>query len=389
MVEYDSYREGCIAFLQKLVQTPSVNGEQGEKDISQVIAEEARKLGLPFKTEYENPERPNVFVGEGFENDKNLLLVAHTDTVSVGDVNSWENNPFSGLIKGDRLYGRGAVDCKGGIALSLYVLKILKDLGKLDAAKFVGVADEESGGDSPLGLKSLLAKGLKARGAVYTYGGGDSYSRLTIGHRGWIRLWISSFGESTHTGSTSWHKRIKGENAIDGIVDLLVGLRDYELPQQNPYFPDLGFTLTPTMIEGGRGESIVPDHCKLLIDIRTLPEHNNKQIIDDLTKLVGKLSKDKKRFEVTIKNNVSAALTDPGCSLVQKAKELSQTIFGEEPQLVGSGPGNESYMLINNGIPTIVGFGPLGGNSHSPNEYADLSSINNSLKFLTELALQS
>lgn len=163
MIEYSQYKEDCVRFLQKLVQTPSVNGREGEKAVVDLIVEEAERLNLPHKIYTKNASRPNIFVGEGFSNNDNLLLVAHMDTVPEGNPDRWEVQPFAGAIQENRLYGRGAVDCKGGIALSLYTLKILQDSGKSGAAKFVAVVDEESGADSELGLRYLLEQGLRAR----------------------------------------------------------------------------------------------------------------------------------------------------------------------------------------------------------------------------------
>jgi succinyl-diaminopimelate desuccinylase len=386
-MEYSQYVEDCTKFLQKLVQTPSINGKNNEDKVARLIVEEARRLGLPTRLVAKDSSRPNIFVGNRFEDDSSLLLVAHLDTVPEGDPTKWEHEPFSGRIADNKLFGRGAVDCKGGIALSLYTLKILADQGKLDRAKFVGGVDEESGADSKLGLMYVLDQGLKARGAVYTYGGGKSHDSLTIGHRGVIRLWITCTGESIHSGSKEWQDHVRGENAIEGVTRLLTNLRDFNMPGENQYFPGYGFVLTPTMIEGGKGESIVPDECKVLLDIRTLPEHKAEEIIERIKQAIDELTEGKRAFKVDVKNNVSGALTDPESWIVKEAVRLNQQIFGNEPKLSGSGPANEGYMLINAGIPTITGYGPLGANYHSANEYADLNSIEQHLRFLTELAL--
>ena len=388
-MDYSKYKDGCIVFLQRLIQTPSVNGKNNENAIVKFIEDEAKKLNLPFKIISKDLSRPNIFVGNDFESDKNLLLIAHLDTVPEGNPEKWHYPPFSATIQDDKLYGRGAVDCKGGIAISIYTLKILSDMGKLDAAKFVGVVDEESGADSKLGLMYLLEKGLKAKGAIYTYGEDEKYNSLTIGHRGLIRLWVTCLGESVHSGTREWQDRKKGENAIEGINELLNEMKNLTIPGENKYFPGYRFVLTPTLIEGGKGESIVPDEAKVLFDIRTLPEHNNDEIIKKITEITEKLSTNKRKFKVNVKNNIPAALTDPESEIIKKALRLNKDIFKVESKISGSGPANEGYMLIKRGIPTIMGYGPLGENYHAPNEYADIASIEQSLRFLTEISLLS
>jgi len=387
MVDYSAYKTDCVSFLQKLIQTPSVNGKNPEKDIVKVIADEAKKLGLSYKIIEKEKNRPNIFVGDSFTSNKNLLLVAHIDTVPEGNRDAWDHSPFSGKISDNKVYGRGAIDCKGGIAVSLYTLKALKDIGKADHAKFVGVADEESGADSDFGLRYVLSQGLKAKGAVYTYGNSKPPTHVIIGHRGLIRLWVTCIGESTHSGSSDWQNRKKGENAIDGIAEFVNELSKIKISATNKYFPGYKFVFTPTILEGGVGESIVPDKAKVLVDIRTLPDVPSGEIIKKIKLITRKLSKGKRKYEIEIKNNLPAVLTNPKESIVKSAQKLTKEIYGSQVGLKGSGPANESYMLITKNIPTITGYGPIGNGFHSSNEHAEISSIEKSLAFLSELAL--
>lgn len=380
-----TYQKDCIDFLQRLVRTRSVNGADNEAGIVQVIADEAEKLGLPYQVIAKDNARPNIFVGQDFAGKDAVLLVAHLDTAPTGDESAWQHPPFGAMIKDNKLYGRGAIDCKGGIAISLYVLKILADAGKLHLAKFVGVADEESGADSTLGLMHLLKSGLNAKEAVYTYGGESGHHRLTIGHRGLIRLWVTCHGESAHSGSREWQDGQRGANAITGITELLNALQDFTMPGENKYFPGYHFVLTPTIVTGGSGESIVPDHAKVLLDIRTLPEHNNQAIIDKITHIADRLATKKRHYNIAVKNNIPGALTDPDSSIVKRALKLNNEIWGIDSILSGSGPANEGYMLVKHGIPTITGYGPHGGNFHAVDEYAELDSIEPLLNLLTRL----
>lgn len=382
-----AYHSECVQFLQKLIQTPSVNLEIPEAAIVKVIEEEAKKLELPYQIFEKAKGRPNIFVGnpESFSSKNSLLLVAHTDTVPVGDASKWKFSPFSGEIDKNRLYGRGAVDCKGGIALSLYALKILKDSGQLHRAKFLGVADEESGASSDLGLKYVLEQGLDARGAIYTYGGGDDlYQSLNIGHRGVVRAQVTFTGESVHSGSIAWQNRTQGSNAIDPLIKFIQSMNELDFQEENPYFPGYRFTSTPTILNAGIGESIVPDRSAVLYDIRTLPGQTGDKIIKKIEEIAR--NKSTLGFKVETKTNVPAALSDPHAPFIQRITRLHKDIFGNEPVITGSGPANESYMLIERGIPAVAGYGPKGGGFHALNEYADIETLKNSLQFLVCLA---
>ncbi|MBI4130284.1 M20 family metallopeptidase, partial [Candidatus Roizmanbacteria bacterium] len=161
-----TYEQDLVDFIKELVRTPSVNGTHTEKAITTLIAERARTLGLPHELIALDAERPNVFVGTNFSRKSGLLFVAHLDTVPVGDEKKWKYTPFAAEIEDGKLFGRGAIDCKAGIALSIYALKILRDIGKPELAKFAGVVDEESGADSKLGARYLLDNGLNAQAAI-------------------------------------------------------------------------------------------------------------------------------------------------------------------------------------------------------------------------------
>jgi acetylornithine deacetylase/succinyl-diaminopimelate desuccinylase-like protein len=386
-IDYDKYTKDCAAFLQKLIQTPSVNGKDDEKAVAALIVQEAEKLGLPTRVIEDEPGRPNVFVGEGFESADNLLLVAHCDTVPVGDESKWQYSPFSGEIVEDKLYGRGAIDCKGGLAISLYTLKILKDRGQGHLAKFLSGVDEESGADSQFGIRAALRQGLKAKAAVYTYGGAQK-NELTIGHRGLIRLWVTCHGETAHSGSREWQDGTKGESAISGIMSLLDELKKVSTENNNDFFPGYKTVITPTMIKGGEGESLVPGQAEVLLDIRTLPG-DNERLMAQIEEITKKLSSDKRTYSICVKNNIPAVVTDSESAIVQEAIKLKTKIYGfQNLALKGSGPANESYMLVEAGIPTIVGFGPRGEGFHSANEYAEVSSIKQSLEFLVSLSRQ-
>ena len=387
MIESRKYINDCISFLKQLVQTPSVNGKHFEEAIVQVIHREAEKQGLPAEIVAKDPQRPNIVVGGRLEDSHPLLLVAHTDTVTEGASHLWKFPPFSGHQEGMRLYGRGAIDCKGGVALSMSVLKALRDMNQLHRAKFVGVCDEESGASSPLGLGYLLEQNLKAEGAIYTYGrhGGVTES-INIGHRGVLRVWVIFYGESVHSGSLTWQNATRGKNAIDALGRFLGKMQSFSLPGESRYFPGYRLIATPTQLVAGIADSIVPDEAKVLFDIRTLPEHTTENVLEEIHAIAQQCCP-KFSYQIQPKFEVPAVLSPPDSPFIQTVQKIHQECFDIFPSLKGSGPANESYMLIKRGIPTIAGYGPSGEGAHSPNEYADIDSLEKSFHFLLKLAL--
>lgn len=379
-----AYKKDLVDFLKKLVKTPSVNGKDNEKEIANLIAKKAKQLNLPQKLIALDKDRPNIYVGENFDKKTGLLFIAHLDTVPTGDEKKWKHAPFGAKVENGKLYGRGAIDCKAGIALSIYTLKILSDLKRSKVAKFAGVVDEESGADSKLGARFLLEKGLNAKAAIYTYPGVET---ITIGHRGGVRLWIEATGEAVHTGSKSWQDKQKGANAIEAISQLIRLLPNIKMEGHHPAFPGYGFVITPTLIEGGSGESIVPDKARVLVDARLLPNNDNNKYIKSVMRLTKKLESEKVKFNVTIKNNVPAVVISPKEKIVKILRSLDQDVMGIKPEVRGCGPWNEGYMFIGKGIPTVCGFGAEGDGVHSADEHLKLETLPKVLEMYVRAAI--
>lgn len=366
------YRDDLVDFVCDLVKTPSVNGENPEEAVASLILKKSQDLLLPARIVAKNKKRPNVFVGEDFSSKNGILFVAHIDTVPVGDIGGWKHDPLGAEVKGGKLFGRGAIDCKVGIALSVYTLKVLKDLGYGNSASFIAVSDEESGADSDIGTKYLLSQGLMAKSAIYTYPGFDT---VTIGHRGLVRVWVNVKGESAHTGSLSWQRGERGASAIEAMAKFISALSEVKMPGTNKDFPGFTFKHTATIIEGGSGESIVPDKARVLVDARLLPGHSNEKYISKIKKLAQKFSSKKVSLDIEVKTNVHGVVIPRDERIVNILVRLDREVMGIAPEVRGCGPANEGYMLVEAGIPTICGFGAGGDGSHSANEYVELDTL--------------
>jgi excisionase family DNA binding protein len=380
------YLDQTIEFLRELIQTPSVNGVHPEKDIAELIVSQAKQLDLPAFTIWKNRERPNVFVGNSFSEKDSFLYVAHLDTVTQGDEAKWTSSPFQATIRENRLYGRGAADCKAGIAMSIFALKILKDLDLLSLAKFVGGSDEEAGAQSDIGLPFVIEKGLRANAAIYTYPG---YNTISLGHRGLIRQIITCKGEQVHTGLSEWANKTKGKNAIEGIVRFINEIEKIPLNATHKKFTIVKSTQTVTLINGGVGESIVPDHASIMLDTRLLPTINHERYLQRIRKICTDLQKKHGfQYEILIKNNGAASLISEREPVVKILDKLAHELFSVEPAHKGRGPFNESGLLNAHGIPTVGGFGVRGENVHGIDEYIELADIPKILEIYVQTAIE-
>lgn len=164
----DSQKNELFELLSSLVKinSESFKSHGNEEEIARYLFGLCEDLGL--ETEIYSPldvdgftEHPDYMEGRGLENrynvsavwrgkeDKNgLMLMAHTDTVEIGDINNWNFDPLSGEIKDGKIFGRGSCDDKYAIATVLFVIKLLKEQGFVPKTNliFSAYCDEEYGG---------------------------------------------------------------------------------------------------------------------------------------------------------------------------------------------------------------------------------------------------
>jgi len=379
LVEAEQYAGQMTSFLQDLVRIPSVNGRDTERAVAERIVEEGKKLGLKSTLVAKDNDRPNAFVAYGNGNN-GFALIGHIDTVAEGKLEDWTSQPFEAAIRGGKMYGRGTADNKAGIACGLYTMKMMQDMEMIDLENqqviLAGVVDEESGACSPLGVRYLLDEGyLNAKGAIYAY----ASDIVCIGHRGLLRLEVTTYGESVHAGLATWHNRDEGENAVTGLAEILVELEKMKIAT-SPYpgFEHLGFTITPgTIISGGDYASIVPNKSSAMVDIRLLPGQEKEAVMEKVNNVIENVKKRRAGLgtEIVLKVDIPGAAIPVDHPLALIAQDYTEAIHGRRWEIKGAGPGNEGYMLIGAGIPTLCGFGPIGGNPHAPNEWVDIQSL--------------
>ncbi len=231
----DARREDAVWLLQELVRVPSVTGREGavakvverafserdlEVDVWEATAGEMEPY-LDHVGEQESYEdRPNVAgVRRGKGGGRSILLNAHTDTVAPGDPDTWKDDPFSGAVEGDLLYGRGSCDMKGGLVTYLVALDALSDLGitlggDVTVAATVG---EENGG---LGALSTVLRGYGADAALITE---PTRLALVPAQGGSLVFRLTLAGRSAHAAV-----RDEGVSALEKFVPIFEDLRELE-----------------------------------------------------------------------------------------------------------------------------------------------------------------
>src|SRR5574337_1804375 len=196
----DGRRERLIEIVRDLVRIPSENAPPtgSEEACQQYVAERLRRQGWEpdlytldevkglrehalFWPGRNYARRPNVGARKpGRGGGRSLVLSGHIDTVPRG-TQPWTHDPFGGEVDGNRLYGRGSNDMKGGVAANLFVVEALRELGVelRGALVFETVVDEEFGGVN--GTLAGRLRGYNADAAVISE---PSFLRICPAQRG-------------------------------------------------------------------------------------------------------------------------------------------------------------------------------------------------------------
>lgn len=255
------------SFLARRLQDIGAEVDMWEPRPDDVAAHPQVPTGLAFDG------RPQLIARlPGERGDRSLLFNGHIDVVPADPVDRWTSDPFAPEVRDGRLYGRGAVDMKGGVAAMVFALETLAGLGLRTSQDMLvnTVTDEESCG---AGTLASLAHGLRATAAVV-----PEPSNLTVvtACRGILNLTVTVTGRSAHATMRQPDWRAGGAvNAIDkaAIVLLAVERQARDWSQR----PDLRHDLLPppiilpTLIEGGEWKVSYPAACTIFLDIAYVP----------------------------------------------------------------------------------------------------------------------
>ncbi len=249
--------ESAIAVAHDLVRIPSPSGEEGA--VAQRVMSEFKLLGFDDAW---TDEIGNVFARvKGRGEAPAIMLSSHLDVVDAGDRAEWEYPPFEGQISDGYLHGRGAVDCKGPLALQTYAAASLLDSRPAGDVYVVHTVLEEWGS---WGMAQVMEQLADRVSAVVL--GESTAGDICIGHRGRIELMITIHGKSAHASAPGL-----ACNPVEKMPEVLAALRKYS--DSLPSHPVLTrSTLVPTVIETWPTmHNMVPEEVRIVVDWRTLP----------------------------------------------------------------------------------------------------------------------
>ena len=353
--------------LQELIALPSVNPaflppgdpRAGEQRVAEFLAATAAQAGLDVELRPVLPGRSNLLarLAPAGKARQRVWLAPHLDTVNGTDAQ------FTPRKRGNRLYGRGTCDTKASVAS---MLDLLCDLARTPARPrateivFAGLVDEEN---AQSGSRALAAGGFKADLAIV---GEATGLRIVTAHKGSLWLSLATRGKSAHGSRPEL-----GRNAVHEMARVVEVLQtQYAARLARRRHPLLGHaTVSVGVIAGGTQANIVPDHCSITIDRRTLPGETAPSVQREI---LGWLRRH--RLQATCTDGKLAAClpleTDPKLPLVAQFLNCAR-----QAKPAGAHYFCDASVLARGGIPSVV-FGPGDiAQAHTADEWVDLTAV--------------
>ncbi|MGA2941125.1 MAG: succinyl-diaminopimelate desuccinylase [Xanthobacteraceae bacterium] len=304
----------------------------------------------------------------------NLMFAGHTDVVPPGDEKIWSHPPFAGEVAGDVLYGRGAVDMKGGIACfagaALDYLAANGGKPKRGSISLLITGDEESvavNGTIKL-LKWAAERGEKFDHCVLGEPSNVQVLGDTIkaGRRGSLNGILVVIGKQGHVAYPD-----RSDNPVRGLVKLITAIQA-PLDDGSAQFDPSNLEFTSIDI-GNKTVNLIPGEARARFNIR----FNDRHTQESLKRLIGQRAQDaaegRVRFHIEWEpSNADVFVTKPG-PFTDLASSAIAEVTGRTPRLSTTG-GTSDARFIKDYCP-VLEFGLVGQTMHAVDECAPVADL--------------
>lgn len=304
----------------------------------------------------ENDDYGNHLRFEYGEGDGTVLVLSHFDTV-------WDEGDLSVKVEGDKIYGPGILDMKGGLVQAIWSIKAIKELN-LDINKkivFLCTSDEEIG--SPSSKKIIEEEAVDSDYVLVTEPPVAETGALKTGRKGSSRYFVEVKGKKAHSGNN--HQ--DGINAIKEAARHIV-----ELENITDY--SIGTTINVGSIKGGGKLNVVPDHAKFGVNVRVKNKKEQRRIDEYIRGLAP--------YTEGIQLKITGGINRPPMNknedteeLFKIAQNVAEVLDMNELEQAYVGGGSDGNFTASLGIPTLDGLGAVGEGIHAKNEHILASEV--------------
>lgn len=332
----------------------------------------------------ESGEKAGLYAIIGPADRPGVILSGHTDTVPATG-RAWSVEPFRLTADGERLFGRGTADMKGFLAAVLAAVPALVEADLVVPVHLAFSHDEEVG---CLGVRTLLADLARqpVRPAACLVGEPTSM-RLATAHKGKLAVCLHVHGKVCHSGMAP-----EGVNAIHAAARLATRVEETaaEKAARGPFderFAVPHTTLQVGTIQGGRALNIVPQDCRLEIEIRNVPEDDPEALLGELMAFAGSLEAGMREMHPGAGIRLERLSDYPGLSMADDhalVDFMLSLLDDRAPERIGYGA-EAGLFQRELDIPTLVcGPGSM-AQGHQPDEFVTLDQLARCEAFLARL----
>jgi len=403
----DNRIDDLVSLTAELIRFPTVNPPgEAYRPCAEYVGQRLRKSG--FETEFIRAEGtpgdtdryPRVNVVARFDGRSPGACVhfnSHIDVVEAGE--GWSVDPFAGIVRDGRVYGRGACDMKGGLAASIIAAEAFMEVYPdfPGAIEISGTVDEESGGFGGVAHLAALGYFSKPRVDHVIIPEPLNKDRICLGHRGVWWAEIETKGEIAH-GSMPF----LGDNAVRHMGAVLRAFEDELFPALDrkmtrmPVVPEGArrSTMNINSIHGGQTEDFrpglpspnVPDSCRLTIDRRFLLEEDLATVKGEVTDILDRLKRERPKFDYEIRDimEVLPTMTERDAPVVKAVAHGIMEVFDREPDYVISpGTYDQKHVARIGHLYDCIAYGPgILDLAHRPDEWVGISDMVESAKVM-------
>ncbi|WP_121820269.1 M20 family metallopeptidase [Halostella salina] len=375
-----SRRERLERLLADMVAIETENPPGNEGELARFVVDWFAERGIDASLVFEpDADRPQAAarVGDG---DPTVVLNGHLDVVPVDDPDAWTHDPYDPTVEDGRMYGRGAVDMKAGLAIAMLVAADLQDdldSGALDGSVVVHAAIGEETGVP--GTETLLEQGYDGDYGVVLEPTGMRTATSAKG-LGWYEVIVG--GEASHASRPD-----QGSNAVRNAEPVLdaVAAYDAELRERSDDLVGSAYA-TVTDFEAGVGSNrgILPETARFTLDRRVLPDESietvDREVDDMLAAVQREHSVDVEWERDTTYESAAVPVDSP---LAETFRAHSADIAGVAPEPFGIKAATDVRNFVNDAGMEAVTWGPGSlAQAHTVDEFVELDAVETGLAVL-------
>jgi succinyl-diaminopimelate desuccinylase len=405
----DGRRDDLIALTQDLIRIPTLNPPgRNYLEICEYLAERLGRQGFTVELvraegapgdSAAHPRWNLIARKDGTAPGDCVHFNSHHDVVEVG--HGWTRDPFGAEVEGDRIYGRGACDMKGGLAASIIAAEafIAACPDFRGAIEISATADEESGGYGGVAYLAEQGRFDPARVQHVIIPEPLHKDRICLGHRGVWWAEIETKGRIAH-GSMPF----LGDSAVRHMGAVLAEMERALFPllatkrTAMPVIPEGArqSTLNINSIHGGAREEeegytglptpCVPDRCRIVIDRRYLIEEDLTEVKREVTAMLERVKSERPSFQYEIRDlfEVRPVMTEKDAPIVRSTAAAIEKVLGREADYVVS-PGTYDQKHIDRigRLKNCIAYGPgVLDLAHQPDEWIGITDMTDSAKVM-------